>query len=68
MVMFRKNENWDFLEIVLARDSLKNGVKEAIVENLNNKYNNSNIDIIHFEIIYSNQKELSILVSFAIIN
>jgi len=67
MVMFRKNENWDFLEIVLTRNSLKNGVKDAISECLNNKFN-SDIDIIHFEIIYSTKNEISILVSFAIIN
>jgi len=67
MVAFRKNENWDFLEIILARDSLKNGVKDSISKCLNNKYN-SDIDIIHFEIIYSTKNEISILVSFAIIN
>jgi len=69
MVMFRKNKNWDFLEISLDRDSLKNnyGVKEAIIKTLNDKYN-SNIDIIHFEIIDSNKYNISILVSFAIID
>jgi len=69
MVMFRKNENWNFLEISLDRDSLKNnyGAKEAIVKTLSDKYS-SNIDIIHFEIIDSNKYNISILVSFAIID
>jgi hypothetical protein len=69
-ILYRKNNDWDSI-IIKIYTNPGDLLKEKIIKYFSENCNYQEIDIIEFQVInteYQNKLELTILVSFAIIN